>query len=72
MDNRRLAALALILIGLAAVNFFYLSDLILLQTPQEEGAPAIVVGWKSAVAISFANLLALLGVWLVAQTGSRR
>lgn len=72
MDNRRWAALALIVIGLAAVNFFYLSDLVLLQAPQDQGAQVIVVGWKSAIAIGFANVLTLHGVWLVARNGPGR
>lgn len=68
MENRRWTALALIVIGLGAVNFFYLSDVILLHS----SGNAIVVGWKSAVAIVFANLVALAGISLVARNRRRR
>lgn len=59
MDNRRHAAHALVVIGLGAVNFFYLSDLLITAT----GEAVIVLGWKSLAAIAAANLVALLGVW---------
>lgn len=56
-----MSAGVLIFDGLAAVNFFYLSDLFITRT----GEPGIVIGWKSAVAIGFSNLLALAGLWRV-------
>jgi hypothetical protein len=59
MENRRLSALALLIIGLVAVNFFYLSDLLFPRKPD----PDIVIGWKSAVAICIGNLIALAGAW---------
>jgi hypothetical protein len=65
MDNARLTAVALVLIGIVAINFFYLSDLIIRHSP----GPDIVIGWKSAVAIGIGNLIALIGVWQVARRG---
>lgn len=59
-----MSAALLIVIGLAAVNFFYISDLFI---PPHPGA-TIVIGWKSAVAIGLANLLALAGVWHVTRS----
>jgi hypothetical protein len=67
MENKRLSALALIIIGLTAVNFFYLSDLLF---PRENDAD-IIIGWKSIVAIAIANLVALIGVWRVTAGGKR-
>ncbi len=52
------------MIGLAGVNFFYLSDLLFPRTD----AAGIIIGWKSGVAIAGANLLALAGAWHVART----
>ncbi len=66
MENRRISAVALIVIGLVGVNFFYLSDLLF---PRSD-AGGIIIGWKSGVAIAIANLLALAGAWHV--THARR
>jgi hypothetical protein len=63
MDNRRLTAVALVVVGMVAVNFFYLSDLIIRPDPGSD----IIIGWKSAVAIGIGNLIALAGVWQVAR-----
>lgn len=63
MENKRLSACALIVIGLGAVNFFYLSDLLV----PREGPQEIVLGWKSLVAIGIANLIALYGAWRVSR-----
>jgi hypothetical protein len=67
MGNRHLSTLALIIIGLVAVNFFYLSDLLF---PQKSGTD-IIIGWKSLVAIAIANLVTLIGAWRVTQGGER-
>jgi hypothetical protein len=67
MENKRLSALALIIIGLIAVNFFYLSDLLF---PRGDDAD-IIIGWKSLVAIAIANLVALIGAWRVTDGGDR-
>ena len=67
MENRRRSAFALIVVGLAGVNFFYVSDLLFPQNPGE----GIVIGWKSVMAIGAANLLALAGVWHVTRGGPR-
>jgi hypothetical protein len=48
MENKRLSALALIIIGLGAVNFFYLADLLV----PDQAEPVIILGWKSGIAIS--------------------
>jgi len=64
VENRRISAIALIVIGLAGVNFFYLSDLLFPRTD----AAGIIIGWKSGVAIAGANLLALAGAWHVTRT----
>ena len=63
MNNSNMSAGVLIIVGLVAVNFFYLSDLFITRTSE----PGIVIGWKSAVAIGFSNLLALAGLWRVTR-----
>lgn len=67
MINKNIPAIALVLVGLVAVNFFYVSDLLIIRTAE----PGIVIGWKSAVAIGAANLLALAGIWRVARGAPR-
>ena len=67
MENKKLSALALIVIGLGAVNFLYLADLLV---PRED-AQGIILGWKSSVAIAIANLIALYWAWRVTRTDSR-
>jgi hypothetical protein len=67
MNNKNLPAGVLMIVGLIAVNFFYLSDLIITRT----GEPGIVIGWKSAIAIGFSNLLALTGLWHVTRGAGR-
>lgn len=67
MDNRRLTAIALVVIGIVAINFFYLSDLIIRPDPGSD----IIIGWKSAVAIVIGNLIALAGVWYTARRYGR-
>jgi hypothetical protein len=64
MENKRLSALALIIIGLGAVNFFYLADLLV----PDQAEPVIILGWKSGIAIVVANLIALYGAWRVNRT----
>lgn len=59
MDNRRAAAIVLVIVGLGAVNFFYLSDLIIDRTAE----PGIIIGWKSAAAIIVANMIAIAGIF---------
>lgn len=66
MENRKLSALALIVVGLGAVNFLYLADL-LVPRESEQG---IILGWKSAVAITIANLIALYGAWRVTRVNN--
>jgi hypothetical protein len=64
MDNKRAVPIALVVIGLFAVNFFYLSDLIIVHTSE----PGIVIGWRSAVAIGVANIISIVGI-LAAMNG---
>lgn len=66
MDNRTGMALALLIIGLIGINFFYLSDMLF------DDAPHIVLGVKSVASIAVANLVAVLGVWTVARDRRRR
>ncbi|MGY9005907.1 MAG: hypothetical protein ACKVJQ_07410 [Alphaproteobacteria bacterium] len=58
MDNKRAVPIALVVIGLFAINFFYLSDLIIVHTSE----PGIIIGWRSAVAIGVANLISIVGI----------
>ncbi len=65
MDNQRSMALALIVIGLLSINFFYLLDLFF------DDEPEIVLGWKSMLAIIGGNLLAIVGIWKLACPSKR-
>lgn len=66
MDNRKGMTLALLVIGLVGINFFYLSDMLF------DGSADIVLGSKSIASIVGANLIALLGVVAVMRDRSRR
>lgn len=66
MENKKLSALALIVVGLGAVNFLYLADLLV----PRETAQGIILGWKSAIAIAVANLIALYGAWRVTRVNN--
>jgi NADH:ubiquinone oxidoreductase subunit H len=67
MENKKLSALALIVVGLGAVNFLYLADLLV---PRETTTQGIILGWKSAIAIAVANLIALYGAWRIARVNN--
>ncbi len=55
MTNRRGTSLALLIIGLAGVNFFYLSDILFDED-------MILLGTKSVVSIVVMNLITLCGI----------
>jgi uncharacterized membrane protein len=63
LENKKLSALALIVVGLGSVNFLYLADLLV----PHDTAQGIVLGWKSAIAIVIANVIALYGAWRVTR-----
>jgi len=67
MENKKLSALALIVVGLGAVNFLYLADLLV----PRETAQGIILGGKSAIAIAVANLIALYGAWRITRVDNR-
>lgn len=58
MNNRKGMTLALLVIGVVGINFFYLTDMVF------DGSPHIVLGVKSVASIVVANAIALLGVAL--------
>lgn len=60
MNNQSWMAVALIVIGIIGVNFFYVSDLLM-------GSDSIRLGAKSLIAIGGANLIALSGAWMMAR-----
>jgi len=60
MSNRGWMAVALIVIGMIGVNFFYVSDLLM-------GADVIRLGTKSLIAVGGANLVALAGLLMFAR-----
>ncbi len=61
MEYRQLG-IALLVIGLIAVNAIYLGDLLV-------GEPAITLGVKSGIAVIIANLVALAGLILLCRSG---
>ena len=61
MENKQLG-IALLVIGLIAVNAIYLGDLLL-------GEPAIVLGATSGIALIIANLVALAGLISLYRSG---
>lgn len=60
MNNQSWMAVALIVIGMIGVNFFYISDLLM-------GSDTIHLGVKSLIAIGGANLIALSGAWMIVR-----
>jgi len=60
MNNQNWMAVALIVIGIIGVNFFYVSDLLM-------GSDVIRLGTKSLIAIGGANLIALSGAWMIVR-----
>jgi lipopolysaccharide export LptBFGC system permease protein LptF len=65
VNNRKGTSLALLLIGLVSVNFFYLSDILFDED-------MILLGRKSVVSIIAANLITLFGIIAVLRDRSRR
>jgi lipopolysaccharide export LptBFGC system permease protein LptF len=65
VNNRKGTSLALLLIGLVGVNFFYLSDILFDED-------MILLGMKSVVSIIAANLITLFGIIAVLRDRSRR
>ena len=65
VNNRKGTSLALLLIGLISVNFFYLSDILFDED-------MILLGMKSVVSIIAANLITLFGIIAVLRDRSRR
>jgi lipopolysaccharide export LptBFGC system permease protein LptF len=61
MGNQSWMAIALIVIGVVGVNFFYLSDVLM-------GADTIQLGLKSFIAIGGANVIALAGATMAIRT----
>ena len=61
MENKQLG-IALLVIGLIAVNAVYLGDLVM-------GEPAIILGVKSGIAVIIANLVALAGLISLYRSG---
>ena len=60
MSNHSWMTLALIVIGVVGVNFFYLSDLL-------AGGNSIQLGMKSLIAVGGANALAISGVSMLVR-----
>jgi hypothetical protein len=60
MNNQGWMAVALIVIGMIGVNFFYVSDILM-------GADVVRLGTRSLIAIGGANLVALAGLWMFAR-----
>ena len=65
VNNRKGTSLALLLIGLVSVNFFYLSDILFDED-------MILLGMKSVISILAANLITLFGIIAVLRDRSRR
>ena len=61
MENRQLG-IALLIIGLIAVNAIYLGDLL-------TGEPSIILGVKSGIGLIIANLVALAGLISLCRSG---
>ncbi|HEY4135539.1 MAG TPA: hypothetical protein VGO34_10015 [Alphaproteobacteria bacterium] len=60
MNNRKGTTLALLLIGLVSINFFYLSDMLFDEDQ-------IVLGVKSVACIIVANVITFLGIVAVVR-----
>jgi lipopolysaccharide export LptBFGC system permease protein LptF len=65
VNNRKGTSLALLLIGLVSVNFFYLSDILFDED-------MILLGIKSVVSVIVANIITLLGIIAVMRDRPRR
>jgi len=65
VNNRKGTSLALLLIGLVSINFFYLSDILFDED-------MILLGTKSVVSIIAANIITVLGIIAVVRDRSRR
>ena len=62
MNNKALA-IGVLVVGLAAVNLVYLSDLL-------AGSAVIQLGWKSAVGLIIANLVTVGGLVMLVRSGT--
>lgn len=69
MKRMREFSIAMVLVGLVAVNFFYLLDIFFRGVgsalfPREAG---VLIDWKSVIAIIVANIVALVGLFYLVR-----
>lgn len=69
MRNKREFSIALVLVGLVGVNFFYLLDIFFsgLHRVLFRSGDQILIGWTSVILVIFANVVALVGVFYLVR-----
>ncbi len=69
MRNKREFSIAMVLVGLVGVNFFYLLDIFFsgLHRVLFRSENQFLIGWPSAILVIFANVVALVGLFYLVR-----
>ncbi len=69
MKNKREFQIAMVLVGLVSVNFFYLLDIFFsgLHRVLFRSENQILFGWTSVILVIFANVVALVGFFYLVR-----
>ncbi len=69
MRNKREFSIAMVLVGLVGVNFFYLLDIFFsgLHRVLFRSENQFLIGWTSAILVIFANVVALVGLFYLVR-----
>ncbi len=69
MKHRREFSIAMVLVGLVGVNYFYLLDMFFsgLHRVLFRSENHILIDWTSAILVIFANVVALVGLFYLVR-----
>ncbi len=69
MRNKREFSIAMVLVGLVGVNFFYLLDIFISGVHRAlfRSENQILFGWTSAILVIFANVVAWVGLFYLVR-----
>ena len=69
MKNKREFQIAMVLVGLVSVNFFYLADIFFsgLNRALFRFETHLSIGWNSAILVILANVVALVGLFYLVR-----
>ncbi len=69
MKHRREFSIAMVLVGLVGVNYFYLLDMFFsgLHRVLFRSENQILIDWTSAILVIFANVVALVGLFYLVR-----